>query len=127
MTSFCEYLQNCQSVCDITFINNLCLIPKFFSNIFLGRSAPCTPSLAFPHAWHQRKSSPGPSKKSMPEIPRSSHNCEHGSKQLLSKSESSEPDHQQINYIVPFFDDSPPFGKTENGKSPKTSGKKTVS
>lgn len=92
----------------------------------LGRSAPCTPSLAFPHAWQQRKSSPGPSKKSMPEIPRSSHSSEHGIKQLLSKSESSEPDHHQMNYIVPFFDDSSPSGKGEFGKNSKTSGKKSV-
>ncbi|GIX98543.1 uncharacterized protein CDAR_502021 [Caerostris darwini] len=35
---------------------------------FTGRSAPCTPSLAFPHSWQQRYTSPGPSKKALSDL-----------------------------------------------------------
>ncbi|XP_015923663.1 insulin receptor substrate 1 isoform X2 [Parasteatoda tepidariorum] len=90
---------------------------------FIGRSAPCTPSLAFPHTWHQRRSSPGPSKKSAPDITRTSNTYEIG--KSPKHSESADAEHP-INYIVPCFEGSPPSEKTNQSKSPCVSNKKSV-
>ncbi|XP_035208374.1 uncharacterized protein LOC118182927 isoform X3 [Stegodyphus dumicola] len=87
---------------------------------FTGRSAPCTPSLAFPHTWHQRRSSPGPSKKQLSEISRSAHNSD------ILKPQRQEPtnEDQQIHYIVPCFEESPKAETQDTAKSPKTSKNK---
>ncbi|KAG8174858.1 hypothetical protein JTE90_026884 [Oedothorax gibbosus] len=83
---------------------------------FTGRSAPCTPSLAFPNNWHQHRSSPGPSKKTPSEqvVPEA------------TRGETEVEPHPRINYIVPCFEESPTPDKLTPVRSPLVINKKTV-
>ncbi|XP_055949030.1 uncharacterized protein LOC129981979 [Argiope bruennichi] len=95
-------------------------------NHFTGRSAPCTPSLAFPHCWQQRYTSPGPSKKALSDLNRPFSVSEVGRSPKKDPNDK-EDDEPQINYIVPCFEDSSPQSEKVNaGKSPSIISKKTV-
>ncbi|GFT53761.1 uncharacterized protein NPIL_98551 [Nephila pilipes] len=94
---------------------------------FKGRSAPCTPSLAFPHSWQNRYTSPGPSKKALSDLNRPTSASEVGrspKKDVTDKDDEEEP---HINYIVPCFEESSPQSeKCNSSKSLSISSKKTV-
>ncbi|GIY80078.1 hypothetical protein CDAR_60511 [Caerostris darwini] len=90
---------------------------------FTGRSAPCTPSLAFPHSWQQRYTSPGPSKKALSDLnhPVGIETGRSPKRDSMGNDMEEEP---RVNYIVPCFEESSPE-KVSANKSPHPTTKKT--
>ncbi|GFY14951.1 uncharacterized protein TNCV_235011 [Trichonephila clavipes] len=94
---------------------------------FKGRSAPCTPSLAFPNSWHNRYTSPGPSKKTLSDFNRPTSVSEMGRSPKKDGLDNDDEDDSHINYIVPCFEESSSQSeKLNSSKSPSITSKKTV-
>ncbi|GIX74867.1 uncharacterized protein CEXT_655521 [Caerostris extrusa] len=94
--------------------------------LLAGRSAPCTPSLAFPHSWQQRYTSPGSSKKALSDL---NHpvGIEAGRSPKRDSLGNGMEEESRINYIVPCFEESSPEKKLAPTKVHTLHQRKTFS